>query len=110
MRVTNLSSPRSGRPVANQYIINDYDGEAAEAVEFFQSYETTIAKNQGGHFTISEDWNYSRTTTKYFYEWLRGWGLSDEIPAIKKWLKGAKPGDQDLSRSRFTLELVEELR
>lgn len=105
MRVTNLTSPRSDRPVANQYEITDDNGVAT-----FQSYATPIAKNSSGRFTISSNWNYSVTTNKYFNQWLRSFGLdADDIKQVKKWLKNAKPGDTDNSRSRFTLAYVEEL-
>ena len=104
MRVTNLTSPRSGRPVANQYEIQD------NGVNTFQSYATVIANNKSGHFTISSDYNYSVTTGKYFNQWLRSFGLDDQdIKSVKKWLAKANYGDKDLSRSRFTLELVKEL-
>lgn len=104
MRVTNLESPRSGRPVANQYLIETDSGE------LFQSYRTPIAKNEGGRFTISSNWNYSVTTSKYFNQWLRSYGLdAEDIAGVKKFLKSAKPGDSDMSRSRFTLHYVEEL-
>lgn len=103
MRVTNMRSNRTGNKVANQFTIRDND------TEYFQSYETMIAKNQSGHFVISGAWNYSRTTSKYFNEWLRSYGLTDELPQIKKWLQKAKSGDKDLSRSRFTLEYIDEL-
>ena len=107
MRVSNLTSPRSGSPVANQYEIMSDDGSTST----FQSYRTVIAKNTSGHFTISSDWDYSRTTAKYFYQWLRSFGLDDEdIAGVKKFLKNASYGDRDNSRSRFTVEYVEELR
>ena len=106
MRVTNLTSPRSGEPVANQYEITSDDG----ATSTFQSYRTVIAKNTSGHFVISSDWNYSRTTSKYFHQWLRSFGLDGEdIEGVKKFLKKANYGDTDKSRSRFTLEYVEAL-
>ena len=53
---------RTGAPVANQFIITD--GE----FEFFQSYQTVIAKRHisAGVVTLDADrWNYSVTTSKY---------------------------------------------
>lgn len=106
MRVTNLNSPRSGEPVANQYEIISDDG----ATSTFQSYQTVIAKNTSGHFVISSNWNYSVTTSKYFNQWLRSFGLDDDdIRGVKKFLKNAKYGDSDNSRSRFTVEYVKEV-
>lgn len=89
MKVTNLNSPRSGSPVANQYEITGDDGSVT-----FQSYQTPIAKKDGLDYTVSKDWNYSRTTSKYFYEWLRSYGWNGvEINDLKKFLNGADNGD-----------------
>jgi len=68
VKVSNMESPRTGHEVANQFII-EVDG-----CVFFQSYQTLIAKKCKGEITISEDWSYSRTTAKYFYEFLRTYG------------------------------------
>lgn len=61
MRVENMVSPRTGREVANQFII-DGDG-----VRTFQSYASTIAVIDYNERTvkIGVDWNYSTTTGKY---------------------------------------------
>lgn len=65
-KVENMNSPRSGHPVANQYIIT-IDGD-----KYFQSYRTIIAvKKYDGTIVLDEnDWNYSRTTAKYRNEFL----------------------------------------
>lgn len=72
--VKNIESPRSGRPVANQFkIVMD---TAVGRVILFQSYATpiTILINSLIHNTIyyiTTSEKYSRTTTKYqkmFYE------------------------------------------
>lgn len=61
MHVKNMTSPKSGNPVANQFIINDDNGNT-----FFQSYNSVIVKkNFDGIFLDADTWNYSRTTTKY---------------------------------------------
>ena len=67
MRVTNMLSPKSGYPVANQFIIEADDGR------YFQSYKSIIAKkNLDGSIELDADyWNYSRTTSKYRNEFLR---------------------------------------
>lgn len=61
MRVYNMVSPRTGREVANQFII---EGEGKVT---FQSYNSMIAeidyKNQT--LTIGTAWDYSTTTGKY---------------------------------------------
>lgn len=91
MRVSNLTGQRSDRPVANQYEIVADDGSVT-----FQSYETPIAKKNGYQYVVSSSWNYSTTTSKYFSQWLRGYGWYDsEIADLKKWLKqDRKEGDE----------------
>lgn len=69
MKVSNLTSPRSGCEVANQFIIIDNN------VTYFQSYRSIIAKREmvDGKFQITLDsfyWNYSVTTSKYRNQFL----------------------------------------
>lgn len=69
MKVQNMTSPRSGRKVATQYII--FTPEAT----FFQSYDSIIVRTdfEDGkrRVTLDEDyWNYSRTTAKYRNQFL----------------------------------------
>ena len=61
MNVQNMLSPRSGKPVANQFIMRDVNGET------FQSYGTNIAKRYWHTGTVILDpaWDYSSTTGKY---------------------------------------------
>lgn len=61
MKVRNMESPRTGRPVANQFVIEG-DGKT-----IFQSYNSTIAVIDWNEKTvkIGDDWNYSTTTGKY---------------------------------------------
>lgn len=109
MKVTNLTSVRTGSKVANQFDVTDGD------VNYFQSYDTVIAKKQGRNYQISGDYNYSNTTSRYFGQWLREWGWrDDEIVQLKKWLKQHKYGD--VSTEEFngiggglTIEYVSEL-
>lgn len=68
-KVQNMASPKSGHPVANQYIITMTNGNGNK-VEIFQSYWTIIAmkiyENTHTRVLLDEnDWNYSRTTGKY---------------------------------------------
>ena len=63
MRVQNFKS-HNGNYVPNQFIINDDDNN----IEYFQSYETMIAKIDWLNNKIYLDenyWNYSRTTSRY---------------------------------------------
>jgi hypothetical protein len=71
-----------------------------------------IAKKTGFNYVISSDWNYSRTTSKYFYEWLRSYGFNNfEIDTLKKWLNKAKDGDElvELLSTRVNIKYVDEL-
>ena len=66
IKVKQMTSNRSGRPVANQFIIYTSEGR------YFQSYDSIIAfKDNEGNVTLDlYDWNYSRTTGKYRIEFL----------------------------------------
>lgn len=65
MKVRNMISNSTGREVANQFII------AHEGKVYFQSYSTIIAMKQAGKITIDTNAeNYSRTTSKYLYQFL----------------------------------------
>lgn len=67
MKVYNMESPRTGRPVANQFIIVDDDKLV------FQSYDSMIVEynKKTSTITFGKDWNYSKTTAKYRNEFLR---------------------------------------
>ena len=58
-KVQNLSSPRSGRDVPNQYDLIHENGIA------FQSYGSLIA----GYLYLTDYHDYSKTTSKYATEW-----------------------------------------
>lgn len=66
VRVRNMRSPRTGSPVANQFIIFTAFGD------YFQSYESVIAcrDNQGQWWLDENKWDYSVTTSKYLNEFL----------------------------------------
>jgi hypothetical protein len=61
MRVENMVSPRTGREVANQFIIT------ADGMVAFQSYASEIItiNYHTNEVLIGEDWDYSMTTGKY---------------------------------------------
>ena len=70
MIVENMKSMR-GNKVPNQFIINN-NGE-----EYFQSYESIIAKKSDGKIYLDDFfWNYSVTTGKYRNEFL-GEGVAE---------------------------------
>lgn len=64
MFVTNMKSPRTGNPVANQFILSFTNGYV------FQSYRAIVAAKLDGVTYITEDWEYSKTTMKYVKEFL----------------------------------------
>lgn len=87
MRVTNLTSPRTGAKVANQFSIYH------NGCEYFQSYDTIIAryKSEAYYLEVTDDYNYSKTTSKYFKQWLKQWDFTDEeIDRLKKLLSNSK--------------------
>ena len=65
IKVKQMTSPRSGSPVANQFIIYTSKGK------YFQSYDSIIVAIEDGKTMLDENtWNYSRTTGKYRNEFL----------------------------------------
>ena len=64
MKVENMKSERTGKAVANQFVITDNKHNAT----WFQSYASMIARidnNSGVLFLDKDKWDYSRTTAKY---------------------------------------------
>ena len=61
VKVESMVSKKSGKAVANQFKIFTSQGV------YFQSYNTIIAyKDKTGQIYLdSENWNYSKTTSKY---------------------------------------------
>lgn len=62
-KVANLQSPRTYRPVANQYHLVCENGTA------FQSYNSLIAVKMNGNLYLTNAHDYSSTTSKYATEW-----------------------------------------
>ena len=77
-KVRQMTSSRSGNPVANQFTIITSDGE------YFQSYDSVIAfKDNEGNVTLDDyTWDYSRTTSKYRRQFL-GEGIADTRAKIE---------------------------
>lgn len=68
MLVRNLLSEKSGREVANQFVIED--GNKV----YFQSYNSVVAKVDNGLMgtvTFGPDWDYSKTTMKHLNVFLK---------------------------------------
>lgn len=66
LRVINMQSPSTGKPVSNQFVID------SRRYSFFQSYESLIAiyDKKERSVTLGCKWDYSRTTMKYLHKWL----------------------------------------
>ena len=73
MKVRNMTSSK-GNKIANQFIISDVVNEmSGNAIEYFQSYNTIIAKRDCFRANTktrqvwldAEKWDYSKTTGKY---------------------------------------------
>jgi len=75
-KVYQMTSPRSGNPVANQYEIRARINKKTKV--YFQSYNTIICEvEEGGNIVLDKNyWDYSRTTLKYLKQFLSdfiGW-------------------------------------
>lgn len=65
MKVYNMTSEKTGRGIPNQFVI------AHEGKVYFQSYDTIIAMKEMGKIIIDINAeNYSKTTSKYLYQFL----------------------------------------
>lgn len=74
--VQNLCSPRTNRPVANQYEIRFEHGVV------FQSYKTIIAVKYNGWLFLSDYHDYSNTTSKYATKWT-GYNTAERHDGLK---------------------------
>ena len=89
MKVRNLEG-KSGRAIPNQFIIKDDNRKV------FQSYDSTIVEVKWYdvfcEVNIGHDWDYSRTTSKYFKMFLIDEvGFTDEeVETIKKQLRNGR--------------------
>jgi hypothetical protein len=92
-RVSQMISPKSGNPVANQYTIRTCDGV------FFQSYGSIIAFRDyaTGKITLDESrWDYSRTTGKY-----RNAFLGENTADTRKKIKSGEYAIANLNSNRI---------
>lgn len=98
MKVRNMVSNKSNHAIANQYVIVDGTNTT------FQSYDTTICciHHASAFISISNYWNYSVTTSKYFYQFMEE-NLTDHRPCKKdvmRWLKaGYIPAEENYLRT-----------
>lgn len=90
VKVTNMTSPRSGKAVANQYIVTTENGR------YFQSYDSMIAyiPNSGQKIQLDQRyWDYSATTGKYRNEF-----LNEGIAVTRKKIKAGEYELVDLNQ------------
>lgn len=108
MKVYNLEG-KSSRAVANQFVIKDDNRKV------FQSYDSTIIEidRELQKITVGADWNYSRTTIKYFKMFLIDEvGFNDEeVEQIKKELRKAQSsGNNEFVYDGFSVIYDKDLR
>lgn len=63
VHVSNLTSPRTGNPVPNQFNIACTNGR------MFQSYDSLVAVYTNGRLYLTGNHEYSVTTSKYATQW-----------------------------------------
>lgn len=55
----------NGNPAANQFVIR------TKKATYFQSYQSVVCKLDGINIILSNNWDYSKTTSKHLYMFLR---------------------------------------
>ena len=86
----------NGNPAANQFIVK------TKKATYFQSYESVVCKLDGNNIVLSDDWDYSNTTRKHLYMFLRQNGYYD--------LSSAKEIQKAIKEKRVILKKVESLK
>lgn len=85
----------NGNPAANQFVIR------TKKATYFQSYNSVVCKLDGINIILSNNWDYSNTTRKHLYIFLRqngyynlssakdvrnaikdGWVILEKVPSI----------------------------
>ena len=85
----------NGNPAANQFIIK------TKKATYFQSYDSVVCKLDGVNIVLSTDWDYSNTTRKHLYMFMRQNGYYS--------LSSAKEVRKAISAGRVTLKKVSSL-
>lgn len=83
-------------PAANQFVIK------TKKATYFQSYESVVCKLDGNNIVLSDDWDYSNTTRKHLYIFLRQNGYYN--------LSSAKDIRKAIKEKRVILKKVESLK
>lgn len=103
--ITNLINER-GNAAANQHVIT------TDKATYFKSYKSVVAKidKENGKVTLSSHWDYSNTTRKHLYVFLRqrnksnllNWSKRSKADSIRK----AIAHNQAVYRSETSLKIV----
>ena len=75
----------NGNPAANQFIIK------TKKATYFQSYNSVVCKLDGINIVLSMNWDYSNTTRKHLYIFLRENGYYN-LSSAKEVRKAIKEG------------------
>ena len=75
----------NGNPAANQFVIR------TKNATYFQSYNSVVCKLDGINIVLSMNWNYSKTTAKHLYMFLRQYGYYN-LSSAKEVRKALKEG------------------
>lgn len=92
--LSNLVSDNTNRKVPNQHVVE------VGSKRFFQSYESLCAcieysaEQERWILTLSDKYNYSKTTSKWFWNFIRNYGTTTYCDLTKKELdKMIKSGE-----------------
>lgn len=85
----------NGNPAAHQFVIR------TKKAKYFQSYKSVVCKLDGMNIVLSTDWEYSKTTMKHLYIFLRQNGYYN--------LSSAKDVRKAIKEGWVTLKKVESL-
>lgn len=85
----------NGNPAANQFIIK------TKKATYFQSYDSVVCKLDGVNIVLSTNWDYSNTTRKHLYMFMRQNSYYN--------LSSAKEVRKAISEGRVTLKKVSSL-
>jgi hypothetical protein len=75
----------NGNPAANQFVIK------TKKATYFQSYDSVVCKLDGINIVLSMNWEYSNTTRKHLYIFLRQNGYHN-LSSAKDVRKAVKDG------------------
>lgn len=93
LKVRNMTSKRSGKEVANQFVITDDE----RRVDLFQSYQSPIVEIDRNNLTITvyKDYDYGVTTRKYRNQFMMEQGFP-ELATNKEFKKYMALGTYDI--------------